>query len=270
MFEMNQLKELMRQHDAQKKEINYNNPIALAKLTSDPIFGTIGEPGEHKHGSGGRKIIAYPDPDEQGLDEDIKTTQQNLQSSQVYWGHTWDYDLSKNMPNFAIPGKPEYDGEKRTNLQTFGKWHIPFYTDEAVASSALSGAQVNHPKNVAPPTVTKSVVKTVAPAPAKVQIAQAAKPVPVAPRVASPVAAPSLAHTAQTHQNATNGTVQAAQHTVQVESRTQIREKLTAQIAQLQQEIQNIWKLQQEKENTLHQLQQELIKASDPSQKKED
>jgi hypothetical protein len=34
------------------------------------------------------------------------------------------------MPNFAIPGKPEYDGENRTSLNTYGKWHIPFYTDD--------------------------------------------------------------------------------------------------------------------------------------------
>lgn len=109
--------------------VNYNNPIALAKLTSDPIFGTGEPPEEHKFGIGKRIIVQYPDPDEQGLDEDIITTKGNLQSSQKYWKHTWKYNTSSDMPNFAIPGKPQYAGENRTNVKLFGKWHIPFTTD---------------------------------------------------------------------------------------------------------------------------------------------
>jgi hypothetical protein len=269
IYESHQLKELMRQHEVNKKEINYNNPIALAKLTSDPIFGTGEEPSEHKFGAGGRKIVAYPDPDEQGLDEDIRATQKNLQSSQKYWQHTWEYDTSKNMPNFAIPGKPEYDGENRTNLRTFGKWHIPFYTDERSSSTAQASAQVNQQKIAAAPA---KVSQAPAPAPAKVQVAQAVKPAPV-PAV-TPAATPALAHKADAPHNASNSTQQASQqatqHAAQTLSRSQIRERLTTQISQLQKEIQDIWKLQQEKENTLHNLQQELLKSAEPEPKKED
>lgn len=123
-----ELQELLRQHHEISPK--YNNPIALAKLTSDPIFGSGETPlDEHKFADGKRKIIEYPDPDAQGLDEDIRSTQRNLISSEKYWRHTWKYNTSANMPNFAIPGKPQYDGENRTNVRTFGKWHIPFTTD---------------------------------------------------------------------------------------------------------------------------------------------
>ena len=95
----------------------------MAKLTSDPIFGTGDLPIEpHKYTDGGRKIVEYPDPEEQGLDEDIKQTVKNLHSSQKYWGHDWKYNTTADMPQFAIPGKPEYLGENRTNLELKGSW----------------------------------------------------------------------------------------------------------------------------------------------------
>lgn len=93
-FENSQLDELMRQHSEVDLNPAYTNPIALAKLTSDPIFGSGDIPSEHKNSDGGRKIVEYPDPDVQGLDEDIKFTQKNLGSSEKYWAHTWKYNTS--------------------------------------------------------------------------------------------------------------------------------------------------------------------------------
>jgi len=105
LYTDSEFQELMRQH----KQVNpavYTNPIALAKLTSDPIFGSADVPlPEHDMASEGKKIVVYPDPDEQGLDEDILNTHTNLASSQKYWKHNWAYNTSAGMPNFAIPGK---------------------------------------------------------------------------------------------------------------------------------------------------------------------
>jgi len=120
----------MRQHESSKAKAQedpiynhiqvYNDPIALAKMTSDPIFGSMDVPlPEHKFALGGRKIVTYPDPDDQGLDEDIKWTQKNLLDSQKFWGHNWVYNMSANMPNFAIPGKPMYMGEPRTDTEIY-------------------------------------------------------------------------------------------------------------------------------------------------------
>lgn len=144
----NEIKELLRQHHEISPK--YNNPIALAHLTSDPIFGSGETPlDEHKYADGMRKIIQYPDPDEQGLDADILGTQKNLLSSEKYWRHTWKYNTSANMPNFAIPGKPQYDGENRTNVRTYGKWHIPFTTDGRMEVTPAVQAQKNSPANTA-------------------------------------------------------------------------------------------------------------------------
>jgi len=115
IYQDNQLKELQRQHKTVNGPLpNYNSPIALAKLTSDPIFGTGDQPEEHDAaGPNGEKIVVYPDPDVQGLDEDIKLTQNNIKSSQDYWKHSWKYNVTGNMPNFAIPGKPEFQVKSR-------------------------------------------------------------------------------------------------------------------------------------------------------------
>jgi hypothetical protein len=142
MYDVLQLKELQRQHKEMKKQQpNYNSPIALAKLTSDPIFGSGDGPLDWPNKKDGKRdVVAYPDPDEAGLDEDIAATQKNIKSSEKYWQHTWDYDFSHDMPNFAIPGKPEYSGEKRIILKTFGPWHIPFYTDEGASVAQASNS----------------------------------------------------------------------------------------------------------------------------------
>lgn len=34
------------------------------------------------------------------------------------------------MPNFAIPGKPEYAGENMTKIASKGSWHIPNPSDK--------------------------------------------------------------------------------------------------------------------------------------------
>ena len=38
-------------------------------------------------------------------------THNSLSLSEKYWGKKWKYDFSKDMPQFAIPGKPQYTGE---------------------------------------------------------------------------------------------------------------------------------------------------------------
>jgi len=77
--------------------------------------------------------------------------------------------MTANMPNFAIPGKPEYDGENRTNLKTFGKWHIPFFTDEKAATTQKN--EPVKPAAVAPPAKPKEEAKP----PALVTIANKTK-----------------------------------------------------------------------------------------------
>jgi hypothetical protein len=135
-YEDLELRELQRQHAS--VDPRYNNPIALAKLTSDPIFGTLEPLGEHDHNGAYGKVVQYPDPDVQGLDEDIKSTQKNLVSSQKYWKHDWNYNTTADMPNFAIPGKKQYDGENMTKTKTLGPWNIPFPSDKAAAKPAAA------------------------------------------------------------------------------------------------------------------------------------
>lgn len=257
-YESLELKELQRQHNKVNPMV-YNNPISLAKLTSDPIFssGELPLP-EHKYGTGKRIIVQYPDPDAAGLDEDIGETQQNILSSQKYWKHSWNYNMSASMPNFAIPGKPEYDGENRTHMKTFGQWHIPFFVDgkgdatpvnaqKSNPGSSQAQAQTNHPE---------PVTKKAAPAPAK------AAPT-VAPVAKAQVTKPAAALVHAVSRNETNSTANSTLAVVKTISREQMRQQLTGQISQLQKEMQDIWRLQQEKENKLHTLQEELIKNSD-------
>jgi hypothetical protein len=231
VYENSQIDELMRQHTETNPA--YTNPIALAKLTSDPIFGTLEPVKDHEFGTGGRKIVQYPDPEEQGLDEDILFTKKNIGSSEKYWKHSWNYNLTSKMPNFAIPGKPEYDGENRTSLKSQGSWHIPFTAGKTSAPAAALSVKANDSSNA---SNTSSLAHTV-------------QPTPAAPVTATPVLKKSDNQTA------------AEQKPV---SKAQMRESLTNTISQLQAEIQEIWKLQQEKENKMHALQQELMKEAEP------
>jgi len=40
------------------------------------------------------------------LDEDIITTNNNIDKTEKKLKHVWKYNLNDDMPNFAIPGKP--------------------------------------------------------------------------------------------------------------------------------------------------------------------
>jgi len=88
---------------------HHHRPQSLATVaaTSDPIFSSDESyPEEHKFDEDGTGIVQYPDPEAQGLDEDIKVTHKNLGESEKYWGKKWTYDFKEDMPQFGIPGKP--------------------------------------------------------------------------------------------------------------------------------------------------------------------
>jgi len=90
--------------------------VSLTSIRSDPIFSSDHtEPAIHTQDEEGRTIVRYPDPQVQGLDEDIQGTQQSLATSENWWGAKWVYDFDEDMPQFAIPGKPEYTGEHLIN-----------------------------------------------------------------------------------------------------------------------------------------------------------
>lgn len=178
----------MRQHQSSKQKwINpvYNDPISLARMTSDPIFGTLDTPlDEHKFALGGRKIVDYPDPDEQGLDEDIKWTQKNLIDSQDFWGHTWKYNFSSNMPNFAIPGKPNYIGEPKTDATLAKATYTPSALPEGNGhknNKILAKQWVKLP--VEKEEDIKVVVEKVAPSASTSEVANPLPPSKVAPTV---------------------------------------------------------------------------------------
>ena len=116
-----QLEFLSMQHH-QHKHHKHQVPHALAqsRVASDPIFASdFTYPIEHEFDEDGRKIVEYPDPDQQGLEQDIKDTQHNLGVSEKYWGTKWKYDFKEDMPQFAIPGKPQYTGEPYVNFKRF-------------------------------------------------------------------------------------------------------------------------------------------------------
>lgn len=50
---------------------------SLIQIGSDPIFSSLGKPKSKWTAKEQAKIVQYPDPEVQGLDEDIKTTQKN-------------------------------------------------------------------------------------------------------------------------------------------------------------------------------------------------
>jgi hypothetical protein len=204
-------------------------------LTSDPIFGT-GEPVESHDMADGRKIVQYPDPEEQGFDEDIKVTQHNIHSSQKYWGHTWNYNMSMDMPNFAIPGKKNYDGENKTNTKDNGKWPgkgsapaektikkefdinaIKIDQKKALLEPPVVTVQQDlKEKVVATPVAPVAPVKAAAPAAPAAAVAQTVA-APVAP--VAPVAAPVLAAS-------TGNKTQGKLATVTILSRAQMKEQL--------------------------------------------
>jgi len=199
-----QLKELMRQHQSSKQKwVNpvYNDPIALARMTSDPIFGTLDTPlDEHKFALGGRKIVEYPDPDQDGLDEDIKWTQKNLIDSQDFWGHTWKYNFSANMPNFGIPGKPNYIGEPKTDANLAKSTFTP---SEMPEGNGHKNNKIIAKQWIKLPVEKEEDIKVVAAAdPPKASTSEVANPLPpskAAPTVqaqttgapAAPIAAPA-------------------------------------------------------------------------------
>lgn len=52
------------------------------------------------------------------------------------------------MPNFAIPGKPEYSGENMTKTASKGPWHIPNPSDKrGPADVVVQVAAVNASAN---------------------------------------------------------------------------------------------------------------------------
>jgi len=55
------------------------------------------------------------------------------------------------MPNFAIPGKPEYDGENRTNVKLNGQWHIPYDKKTKTPAPAASLAVKKNDSNASAP-----------------------------------------------------------------------------------------------------------------------
>lgn len=92
---------------------------SLVGLKSDPIYSSDPSmfPKPHKLNEDGDEIVQYPDPNHQGLDEDIINTQKHLENSENWWGVKWNYNTEEDLPNFAIPGKPEYNGEYHTNFE---------------------------------------------------------------------------------------------------------------------------------------------------------
>lgn len=235
----------------------YNDPIALARMTSDPIFGTLDTPlDEHKYALGGRKIVQYPDPDVQGLDEEIKWTQKNLLDSQDFWGHTWKYNFSANMPNFAIPGKPNYAGERRTDAELAKTVYdpSPMPAGNGHANNKILGKQ--WVKGVA--AATAAPIKSVV---VEAKTVEVAAPAPVASEVVSPLPVPKVAaQTSAAPGNATGNATTFANTSSPADVRAEVSGLLAEQIKALTTEIKGLHGIMEKKDKQFHVLEAKIDK----------
>ena len=72
---------------------DYSAP-ALVQLKSDPICSSAGCWRSDYSKKVEEKFVKYPDPEEQGLDKDIKITMANEVKASESRGHKWVPDLS--------------------------------------------------------------------------------------------------------------------------------------------------------------------------------